>query len=79
VPFSLHENALYALLAVAESDLRRLMSVIARIEADPIRHAHDVDRDSSGEAVNICFDGPFRIHYVIERNGAVFIRDILAR
>jgi hypothetical protein len=79
VPFSLHEQALYALMAVDEKTTRRLLSALATIESNPGAYTHAAGWDEVGRPYNICYVENFRIHFDIQRDGMVFIRDIHSR
>jgi len=76
VPFSLHESALYALLAVDPASERRLLSVIEQIEAAPMQCVHGSRMTPGGRVENVCFIKEFRICFSIEKNGDVMIHDI---
>lgn len=79
MPFSLHERALYALMALDDIAAARLIAAIEAIESRPADYIHAAGHDVTGRACNICYCGDFRIHFDIDRNGSAFIRDILAR
>ncbi len=79
MPYSVHESALYALLAIDDRTLRRLVSALEQIESNPLGHTHAAAEDIFGEVVNICFVDRYRIHFVIEKSGTVSVRDILRR
>ena len=77
MPFSLHERALYSLLAVNSADERMLMGTLERIEAAPLLSVDGMRSRSDGTTEYVCEVRGFWICYSVEQDGDIFVHDIV--
>lgn len=77
MPFSLHEQAYYALLALSHEEWRMLNSIIELIASDPMGSTQGIGYTPQGRKAHVHFTGRFLIYFTIRRSGDVFIYDIL--
>lgn len=77
MPFSLHERAYYSLHAVATHDARKLTSALEAIVADPVGRTDGMGFLPDGRETRICCAAGYHIYFSLQRDGGVFIHDIL--
>ena len=75
--FSLHERALYTLLAVDRMDQRRLVLALEGIEADPTANTDWIEIAPDGQRERVRVVGDYRIKFWVGADGKMFVHDIL--
>jgi hypothetical protein len=78
MPFSLNDRVLHGLLAVGDEELRSLLRLISRIEADPVSSGDAAAYDRKGRSVYAARLGRYWLYYWISRSGRVHFVELLA-
>jgi hypothetical protein len=75
VNYSLRDRVLFALLALPEDEVRRLVALLDTITAAPLSHAQASFQDSAGRTGYVRAAGRFRVYYYVATSGRVTFTD----